>query len=273
MKKLLTIITLLLLISANAQVHRFYYELTYKPNKDSAKIEKEMMVLDVAKEESLFLPYKQLEYDSLLAANIKKQKELGSNFDMSKFSNPPRYGFRIIKLQSGTLTYKDIIGVSENYSYEEKPDLKWNISPEKEKMGSYNAQKATTSYAGRTWIAWFTADIPIQNGPYKFFGLPGLIIKLEDSENNFSWILEGNKKLNQDISTNKLNYLEEQGMASKKITKKAFLKSQQDYNNNPMGKMMQMFDEKDAMLMKKLREEEVRAKKQISFYNNPIEIK
>ncbi|SEQ20522.1 GLPGLI family protein [Epilithonimonas lactis] len=272
MKKLLTIASLLILTSVNAQVHRFYYELTYKPNKDSVKTEKEMMVLDVAKDESVFLPYKQLQYDSLLAASIKKQKELGSSFDMSKFANPPHLGFRIIKLKSGNLNYKDIVGVSENYNYDEDPDLKWEISSDKEKIGTYNVQKATIDYGGRSWTAWFTSEIPIQDGPYKFSGLPGLIIKLEDSGKNFIWNLEGNKKLKQNINSNKLNYLEEQGMISKKITKKAFLKRQQEYSNNPMGQMMQMFDEKDAVLMKKLKEEETRVKSQIIRYNNPIEI-
>lgn len=272
MKKLITITTLLFLISVNAQVHRFYYELTYRPNKDSVKTEKDLMVLDVAKGESLFLPYKQLQYDSLLAANIKKQKELGLGFDMSKFADPPHLGFRIIKSKSGNQTYKDIIGVSENYSYDENPDLKWNITSDKEKIGTYNAQKATTHFGGRSWIAWFTPEIPIQDGPYKFSGLPGLIIKMEDSEGHYAWILEGNKKLDHNLGTNELNYLEQQGMSSKKITKKAFLKRQQEYNRDPMGQLMQMFDEKDAVLMKKLKEEEARTLKQIARYNNPIEI-
>ena len=108
MKKFLALFSLLILIFVNSQVHRFYYELTYKPNKDSINTEKEMMVLDVAKDESVFLPYKQLEYDSLLASNIKRQREIGSGFDMSKFTNPPHIGFRIIKQNSGILNYKDI---------------------------------------------------------------------------------------------------------------------------------------------------------------------
>ena len=272
MKKFLALFSLLILIFVNSQVHRFYYELTYKPNKDSINTEKEMMVLDLAKDESVFLPYKQLEYDSLLASNIKRQREIGSGFDMSKFTNPPHIGFRIIKQNSGILNYKDIVGVSENYNYDEKADLKWNITSEKEKIGSYSTQKAMTDFGGRTWTAWFTAEIPIQDGPYKFSGLPGLIVKLEDSGHHYIWLLVANKKLSQDISTNKLNYLEEQGMTSKKVAKKAFLKRQQEYNSNPMGQMMQMFEEKDPELMKKLKEEETRAKKKIAFYNNPIEI-
>ena len=41
--------------------------------------------------------------------------------------------------------------------------------------------KAVTEFAGRKWTAWFTEELPFQDGPYKFRGLPGLIVKLEDA--------------------------------------------------------------------------------------------
>ena len=34
-------------------------------------------------------------------------------------------------------------------------------------------------------------DIPVDGGPYKFRGLPGLILKVEDSEKHFSWTMTG----------------------------------------------------------------------------------
>ncbi|TDX84613.1 GLPGLI family protein [Epilithonimonas xixisoli] len=273
MKKILALSSLLILISVNSQVHRFYYELTYKPNKDSATTEKEMMVLDVAKDESLFLPYKQLEYDSVLTANIKKAREFGAEIDKELMTKkPPLLSYRISKFKDGNLGFKDFIGISEYYIYSEKPNLKWNITNEKEKIEIYNAQKATTNFGGRSWIAWFTTDIPIQDGPYKFSGLPGLVIKLEDSGNNYSWILKGNKKLTHNIEINKLNYLESQMGEAKKIPKSAFEKRSAEYRKNPMSQMLRSFDEKDVELMKKLKEEETRLKKQISFYNNPIEV-
>ena len=35
--------------------------------------------------------------------------------------------------------------------------------------------------------AWYTLDVPISYGPYKFFGLPGLIIKIEESTGMYIW--------------------------------------------------------------------------------------
>lgn len=257
---------------AYSQVHRFYYELTYKPSKDSANTEKELMVLDVAKDESLFLPYKQLEYDSVLTANIKKAREFGADLDKEIMQmKPPVLSYRINKLKNGNLNYKDFIGLSEYYSYDEKPNLKWNITSEKQKIGIYQTQKATTDFGGRQWTAWFTSEIPIQDGPYKFSGLPGLIVKLEDSDQDFLWVLEANKKLNQDINLNKLNYLESQMGIAKKVPKSTFVKRLAEYQKNPMGQMSRMFNDKDAELMRKLKEEENRLKKQIQHYNNSIE--
>lgn len=46
-------------------------------------------------------------------------------------------------------------------------------------------QKATTNYGGRTWTAWFAPDIQIQDGPYVFSGLPGLILKINDDLNDY----------------------------------------------------------------------------------------
>lgn len=272
MKKLLTFTSLLILISVNSQIHRFYYELTYKPNKDSAKTEKEMMILDVSADESLFVSYRQLQYDSIYIAGVKKAKEMGQDFISPPSSPAKNLSFRINKLKNGNLFFKDFVGVSEYYSYEEKPDLKWKIDSVKEKIGHYNAQKATTDFGGRTWIAWFTSEIPIQDGPYKFSGLPGLIIKLEDSGQNYSWLLEANKKLNQDLESNKLNYLEFEMGKPIKLSKKGFLTRLKEYEKNPISQMMQMFSDKDSELMNALKQQEVRIKKQISYYNNPIEI-
>jgi len=273
MKKLLTFSSFLILISVNSQVHRFYYELTYRPNKDSATTEKEMMVLDVAKDESVFVSYKQLAYDSIYIAGVKKAREMGQDFISPPTSSAANLSFRINKLKAGKQIFKDFVGVSEYYNYEEKPDLKWNITSTKEKIGNYNTQKATTDFGGRTWNAWFTTEIPIQDGPYKFSGLPGLIVKLEDTNGHYSWLLVGNKKLNQDITANQLNYLEFQMGKSVKLSKDGFQKRLNEYEKNPMSQMMQMFDEKNAELMNALKQQEIRLKKKIAYYNNPIEIK
>lgn len=51
----------------------------------------------------------------------------------------------------------------------------------------YECQKATCHWRGRDYVAWFTAAIPVSAGPWKFGGLPGLIMKISDLNNDYSW--------------------------------------------------------------------------------------
>lgn len=63
---------------------------------------------------------------------------------------------------------------------EQIPKLKWNIVDEFKIIDNYKCQKATTSFRGRSYKAWFTTEIPTQTGPWKVNGLPGLILNLVD---------------------------------------------------------------------------------------------
>jgi GLPGLI family protein len=75
----------------------------------------------------------------------------------------------------------------------------WELTGETKKIGNYTAQKATYSRivdsqrfsTGMTEmenikdtlkvVAWFTPDIPVPHGPENFFGLPGLILEVQNS--------------------------------------------------------------------------------------------
>jgi GLPGLI family protein len=71
-------------------------------------------------------------------------------------------------------------GVSNIY-YTETQLPRWSIEQEKEKVAGFECQKATTTWRGRRWVAWFTREVPLPFGPWKLRGLPGLIVKAESS--------------------------------------------------------------------------------------------
>ena len=72
----------------------------------------------------------------------------------------------------------------------ESVDFKWKIEAgTRQTIAGYQCQKAITSFAGRIYEAWFTTEIPISDGPYKFHGLPGLILKISDSKNHHVYTL------------------------------------------------------------------------------------
>jgi len=62
-------------------------------------------------------------------------------------------------------------------------DFNWTISDETKKIGKYTCYKAITkNFRGRNYEVWFTYDIPVPNGPWKFHGLPGLIMEVHDDK-------------------------------------------------------------------------------------------
>lgn len=80
----------------------------------------------------------------------------------------------------------------DEYRYSEKTDpFEWTLLPGEETVLGYVCNKAETTFRGRKWIAWYTFDIPYSSGPWKFSGLPGLILKVTDSEENFTWEAAG----------------------------------------------------------------------------------
>jgi GLPGLI family protein len=71
----------------------------------------------------------------------------------------------------------------QNYKYSESITAQnWILDDDTLTVTGYLCQKATCTFGGRNYTAWFTADIPVSNGPWKFGGLPGLILKVYDND-------------------------------------------------------------------------------------------
>ncbi|MDH6251747.1 GLPGLI family protein [Chryseobacterium sp. H1D6B] len=179
-------------------IKSFFYELTYKPNKDSVKLEKEMMVLDIDENRSVYQAYDHVMLDLILNTMEMKAVKSGIIPDMNTMpqGKPIKFSHQIFKTYPiKEILYKDQMLI-DSYTYRETPNILWKISNETQKIGTYITQKATADFGGRKWNAWFASEIPFQDGPYKFFGLPSLIIKIEDEEKKYSWELKGNRKIN-----------------------------------------------------------------------------
>jgi GLPGLI family protein len=91
---------------------------------------------------------------------------------------------------NGIMSLYDISSLFYNnaYFYEDPvPAINWKLHEEYTTVLGYNCQKANASFLGRNYIVWFAREIPVSNGPWKFGGLPGLIMKATDSENQFDF--------------------------------------------------------------------------------------
>lgn len=94
-----------------------------------------------------------------------------------------------IKSADATIYYKNELtktlsilhNLGQKYLIESsQPAINWTITSETKDIQNYTCQKATTVFKGRNFVAWFCADLPYSNGPWKLGGLPGLILEAYD---------------------------------------------------------------------------------------------
>lgn len=104
------------------------------------------------------------------------------------------------------------------FGYEEPIEIRWNLEIEKKDILSYECYKATARFRGRKYIAWYTNAIPVSDGPYKFSGLPGLILELYDDKENFHYnLLQIINKPGQILYNDKINMVERRKLLDAKI--------------------------------------------------------
>ena len=86
------------------------------------------------------------------------------------------------------------LGQYNSYYTEPWPQMTWTLGTEHQTIIGYDCQKATCHWRGRDYEAWFTAAIPVKAGPWKFGGLPGLILKVYDTERLYTFEAVGLEK-------------------------------------------------------------------------------
>jgi GLPGLI family protein len=172
--------------------YRVVYELTYQPDSTDVNSKKsETMWLFTGGKGSLFLSERKALKDSLSQSmNIS---QIGSQDWKDKTAaTKTDFDFKIYKNRDlDKIYHTEKIFQDGLYYIEKASEIKWKIEDDTKQIAGYPSQKATTSFAGRNFIAWFTSAIPIPDGPYKFSGLPGLILEVSDVENEYVFHFKG----------------------------------------------------------------------------------
>ncbi len=202
-----------------AQTHRYIYELKYKLDSTQAEHSKRLMVLDINPKDTKYYDYNFLVKDSINKATNSQNTNWTNQIPISRKRNSNKnINYQIIEFQI--------------YSYLTNDEIKWTLSNETQVYSELEIQKATANFGGRKWIAWFTKEIPFSEGPYKFQGLPGLIILLKDSQDQYIFSLAQNKNLKTTYDTS--NFLEERyGNKPLFVTEKTFISKALEYFNDP----------------------------------------
>lgn len=94
--------------------------------------------------------------------------------------------------KSVSTTY-DEAGMGECGYYEEPfSEIDWIINEDSTKtVLGYQCVMASTDYHGREWTVWFTPEIPLQDGPWKFCGLPGLVMEASEPSGQHRFSITG----------------------------------------------------------------------------------
>ncbi|MCJ8498521.1 GLPGLI family protein [Chryseobacterium salipaludis] len=171
-----------------SSTHNFFYKVTFSANRDSSQKRETVCVLQVGENISKFSDLNQLKQDSALRRY--DHKDFLNAAEVSELLKYRPLWTNIVVKENNKLTIQDQF--RNLYQYDEtKPDFKWKLEEGSKKILSFNCNKATAEYSGRTYTAWYTREIPINNGPFKFEGLPGLILEMHDSKNDFSFEMVG----------------------------------------------------------------------------------
>lgn len=267
----------------SAQNKRFIYEYSYTlDSTNKADLQKEMLVLDVNKMGSKFYSYQKYSSDSLMMIEIKKQQNSDSEILNFKPTYKGKITYTISKNYPDFKTFLHIGMGNDEYKVLDDRKIVWKINSEKAKIGEFDVQKAETEMYGRKWFAWFTTEIPIQDGPYKFSGLPGLIVKIEDATKTHSFELKGITKY---VESQKLQIPENLLVGNEILVNYSqYKKMYLELLNDPAKSLRQLINEAGANFKMfgpdgtevkpadMIRQREVRAKEDRKKNNNPLEL-
>lgn len=219
MKKALIILALYAAALYQSQTNRFTYELQYR-NDSSQEYITNLMNLDISSKSVKFYDKNFADYDVKNKENNQSISHYSTKTDQVVERKPESFQNR---------WYRDFF---DYFVVKTNDEMKWQVIPETKEYNGYKLQKATTAFGGRNWTAWFSNEINIKEGPYKFRGLPGLIFILEDTDQNFIYKLVNNEKLSSDYDTR--DFVETHyGKQPIPITNEKFNKYIEDIYQNP----------------------------------------
>lgn len=240
------------------------YRLLFNPDTLAKYAQTDYMSLVVSGEKSVFQSRKQIAIDSIVSVvenmpHTQENLNMGADF-MTKLPQPT-FEYSIYKNRMlHKVIYVDAI-TFKKYSYEEPTDLfSWQINSAKESIDGYPCQQAITTFRGRKFTAWFTRQIPVSDGPYKFYGLPGLIIKISDQKNQYVFDLV---KLTQ--NTNPITIDIPNGVIN--TTREEFTKATADFNANAVERAIAM-----GVQLKSPEAAKQNLREKEKHRNNPLEL-
>lgn len=84
------------------------------------------------------------------------------------------------------------------YTFKE-PSLNWQLMNETKEIQAMKCQLAKVDTEHDTFYAWYTTEIPFSDGPFRFKGLPGLILEVYNKNKTIEFSAANIKKSEEEI--------------------------------------------------------------------------
>ncbi|WP_411898263.1 GLPGLI family protein [Elizabethkingia occulta] len=253
----------------HSQNHRFIYEVRSKKDKKTTDFVKENYHLDVGKDEVTYYIRDFYIADSLINNNIPFPKDMLLNTSALVIHKPA----------SNIYDEYDLLENSV-FKLRSEDNQTWKLSDDKKVIKNLTLQKATTTWCGRNWTAWFSTDLPFQEGPYRFHGLPGLIVELYDEQNDYHFNLVRSENLKLASKNQFLEMTKQMGVLvdwdKYKKAKLAYYESPVSFIKNAAGNVNSsdgvFLNDGTKVTSSNIREVNERLKNNIKKDNNPVDL-
>jgi len=192
-KKLLTILLLLITVSAFAQQsvidtvrYRFFYAIKGTLAETSKKQYDDELSVDIG--DSVTYCYSRWQKDNdELWKKIKASGGSANDF-LAQQGPTSLYNEEDIKHYPNRKSLTVITTLYKDFIYmENMPEMNWELVAGDTLILDNPCKKAECTFRGRTWYAWYAMSIPIHDGPWKLGGLPGMILYAKDKRGQFSF--------------------------------------------------------------------------------------
>lgn len=180
------------------------------------KYSEDDMRLDIGNTISEFYSVRKTVYDKWMKGKIARGEV--------DFTNPPARPSMTWTVYRnypiGETSFLDVAMMNYCRISEKTITPEWTVKPDTCTILNYHCTKAETDFKGRHWTVWFTEDIPLDYGPWKLIGLPGLILKAEDSQKQYVFEASGLEQIDgkEDIAPVK-NYKKYELVTQKQFDK------------------------------------------------------
>lgn len=215
-------------------------------------------ILEIGKNASRYSVYGTYQRDSIVAKDYPDGITFGKYILLTKKYDGNLNEIICYKNANKISCYESLL--FDKYMYDEPiPQRDWTLVNEKDEICGQECLKATCLFRGREWTAWYCPGIEINGGPWKFSGLPGLILKVEDSEKEHIFeafqIRKSNKKFGHRINKDLI-----------KTSRKTFNKLQAGYHKDSRA-----FSDGNTLIPKTSADGKPITKKGKKKFYNPIE--